>query len=634
MGAACARRRPQQTIAEDGEVPFWEELDKSRSPATPVAAASGEASQPAASAKESKESAIFATHQGATAESDEPKDEVDLPGYEQADHLKCQGKDKFARGDVSEAVTCWMQALDSLPPPSGAPGALLGLMPGLGPQEEGEKEDRRILEMRVALLLNLALAHSKLKKFRQAVGFCDEALVDEPNNVKALYRKADALGELCDWQEAEEAAAKLQTTGEEGAKLAAQKREEWRRRRRQADGKQKKMWSAALEKDKSGKAESKIDQVQSTSEPAEEAWVAPKVEMMSPFDLRKKCIQWQEDEDFSDQVWKESLGRKEASFYQKRALPLTLLAGASLAELQLPKLSELVVHCILDGNMAPFAEPHDWSVILRRCPEVRSLLVVYIDIGSVGQDKDGNPPQPYGTLLRPTEEGRVGDRVARAARFMGTYQEFKNHCQDLPGLVRPNVALWADVPLYGFHADDFETRLQAFSMLSADGVPSVLTQGGEVQEPGGMPLALRMDEQANLSVAIAAAGIGLHKLAAWHWNRFIVPLDRGPQGIIAAHALLGVLAPGSKKCNFSSKAVKVALKRRAVTLTPYKLPNAVHPHQRDKEFAELRDRQWEAFCQHLRAQGRTVAGPTSSQEEMRRQSMEWYKFVGGNGMEA
>ena len=68
-------------------------------------------------------------------------------------------------------------------------------------------------------------------RFRQAVGFCDEALFDEPGNVKAhrhvvhrfalrrstghhkmyihgaqaLYRKADALGELCDWHEAEEA---------------------------------------------------------------------------------------------------------------------------------------------------------------------------------------------------------------------------------------------------------------------------------------------------------------------------------------------------------------------------------------------------------------------------------------------
>lgn len=70
-------------------------------------------------------------------------------------------------------------------------------------------------------------------------------------------------------------------------------------------------------------------------------------------------------------------------------------------------------------------------------------LQVNIDIGAVG-DKHGQLPPSYGTLLRPTEEGRAGDRVARAARFMGTYQEFKNHCRDLPGLLRPHVALWAD----------------------------------------------------------------------------------------------------------------------------------------------------------------------------------------------
>eukprot|EP00438_Fugacium_kawagutii_P013752 Skav218828 [mRNA] locus=scaffold2959:67970:71057:+ [translate_table: standard] len=166
-------------------------------------------------------------------------------------------------------------------------------------------------------------------------------------------------------------------------------------------------------------------------------------------------------QDFCDKVWKNSIGRKEAAFFQKRALPLSLLAASALGDLEVSKTSELIVHCFLDGNIAPFSDPHDWSIFLKRCPEVRNILVVYIDIGAVGADKDGQPPPSYGTLLRPTEEGRVGDRVARAARFMGTYQEFKAHCRDLPRLVRPHVALWADVPLYGFHDDDFCTRLQA-----------------------------------------------------------------------------------------------------------------------------------------------------------------------------
>ncbi|OLP99199.1 hypothetical protein AK812_SmicGene18279 [Symbiodinium microadriaticum] len=550
------------------------------------------------------------------------RDVEELPGYEQADHLKGQGKDKFARGEVNEAITCWLQALDSIPPSSGTRG-LIGILQGSKHAEAEEKEDGRVLKMRVALLLNLALAHMRLKKFRQAVGFCDEALFDEPGNVKALYRKADALGELCDWHEAEEAAVKLQASGEEGTKLATQKREEWKRRRRQADDKQKKMWSAALDKEKA--VPEQLPEAKQATQKAEieEAWCTPKIQMMSPFDLRTKKIDWEEGEDFDDKIWKESLGRREATFYQKRALPLSLLAGVALADLDLPKQSELVVHCILDGNMAPFAEPHDWSVILKRCPEVRNVMVVYIDIGAFRPDKDGQPPQPYGTLLRPTEEGRIGDRVARAARFMGTYKEFKSHCQHLPGLVRAHIAMWADVPLYGFSEDDFATRLQALSLLSAEGTTSVVTLGGEVQEPGSLPIALRVDEQARLSMGILAVGIGFRKLAAWHWNRFVVPLDRGSQGIVAGHALVGVLAPSSKKTSFVPQTVKEVLKR------PFKLPKLENPKQQQEKMAEMRDRQWQAFCQHLHSQGRKLAGPEDSDQEKKMQTMEWYKFIGG-----
>jgi len=618
MGAACARRRPPPPEL-DGQTPFWEEVDKARAPL--ASESKSEASETRSNENEDAER----SSQAALPSEPEPKDEAELPGYDEAARLKDQGKDRFAKGEVSEAVTCWMHALDGLPPPSAPPQAMLGgLLNGKAPKEE-EKEDHRILEMRVALLLNLALAHTKLKKFRQAVGFCNEALVDEPQNVKALYRKADALGELCDWQEAEEAAGKLQATGEEGAKLASQKREEWRRRRKQSDGKQKKMWSAALEK--VPEKEQANGKAKETSQTAEEAWTAPKLQVMSTFDLRQKCISWEEDEDFSDSIWKDSLGRKEAMYYQKRALPLTLLAAASLAKLDMQ--SELVVHCLLDGNMAPFSEPHDWTLLLKRCPEVRSILVVYIDVGAVPADKEGKPPVPYGTLMRPTEEGRLGDRVARAARFMGTYHEFKVHCRDLPGLVRPSLALWADVPLYGFGDEDFRIRLQALSMLCADGVPSVVTQGGEVQEPGMPPMAIRPDEFANISMAVISEGLALKELAPWHWNRFVVPLDRGQKGILAAHALVAVFAPGSKK-DFAPETVKAALKRRCISPTPYKMPRMQPPQQQDKKLAELRERQWQAFCKQLHDQGRQIAGPDSSEEEMRRQTMEWYRFVGAS----
>ena len=60
---------------------------------------------------------------------------------------------------------------------------------------------------------------------------------------------------------------------------------------------------------------------------------------------------------------KNSIGRKEAAFFQKRALPLSLLAASALSDLDVLKTSELIVHCFLDGNIAPFSDPHDWSTL-------------------------------------------------------------------------------------------------------------------------------------------------------------------------------------------------------------------------------------------------------------------------------
>lgn len=613
MGAACARRRPP--LVAEGETPFWEELD--RASAVPTLAPGAD------TAPEEEEEEV------------PEKDEVELPGYEQANHLKGQGKDKFARGEVEEAMTCWLQGLEALPG-SACPKKLLGLLPGL--KQEAEEEDHRIRELRVALLSNLALGSLRQKQYRPAVGFCDEVLLEEPGNVKALCRKTEALGELCAWQEAEEAAAKLQQSGEEGAKLAQQKREEWKRKQRQADGQQKKMWSAALEKENAKPKESKADDVNvavpngaknGAKEVAMEAWKPPKIEVMSTFDLRKKTIHWEEEEDFCDKVWKNSIGRKEAAFFQKRALPLSLLAASALSDLDVLKTSELIVHCFLDGNIAPFSDPHDWSIFLKRCPQVRNILVVYIDIGAIGADKDGQPPASYGTLLRPTEEGRAGDRVARSARFMGSYKEFKAHCRDLPGLVKAHVALWADVPLYGFHDDDFSTRLQALNELRSEGIPCVFTFSGEVQEPQAPPMPQKLDHFAKESIAILSLALGFRKLAPWHWNRFIVPLERGPQGILAGHAVLGVQKPGAPGV-ITPKAVREALKRRKIeALTAFKLPQLGGPSQEQRKFLEMRDKQWQAFCQHLQMQGRVPAmGPNCDQEEKRRQMMEWQQFVG------
>ncbi|KAH7722437.1 CBN-FKB-6 protein [Aphelenchoides avenae] len=54
-------------------------------------------------------------------------------------------------------------------------------------------EHPKALSLFVANNLNLALAHLKLKQYHECVLFCDNVLHQEPNNVKALYRKGEAL---------------------------------------------------------------------------------------------------------------------------------------------------------------------------------------------------------------------------------------------------------------------------------------------------------------------------------------------------------------------------------------------------------------------------------------------------------
>ena len=91
--------------------------------------------------------------------------------------------------------------------------------------------------------------------------------------------------------------------------------------------------------------------------------------------------------------------------------------------------------------------------------------------------------------------------------------------------------------------------------------------------------------------AILSLALGFRKLAPWHWNRFIVPLERGPQGILAGHAVLGVQKPGAPGV-ITPKAVREALKRRKIeALTAFKLPQLGGPSQEQRKFLEMRDKQ-------------------------------------------
>mmetsp|Transcript_6383 Transcript_6383/g.13947 ORF Transcript_6383/g.13947 Transcript_6383/m.13947 type:complete len:615 (+) Transcript_6383:64-1908(+) len=605
MGSACARRRGEdwdvKAAKAADETPFWE--------------------HPAAN-KEPQE------------------DKPVLQGVENATHLKDEGKEKFLAGDIELAIERWSRALDiclessqdgsgmsvaaalsaALGPGSDPAAAIAKLAAGQPLRGGQSTEDPEMTELRITLMLNLAQAHKMCRRWRESIVFCNYVLNERPDNLKALFRKAGSLGELDDMDAAEEVLVKMEALGPEGQGEAKKKREEWKQKKKEAENRQKKMWSAAIEK-RAGGDKGSAPEVESTATASQELdrWTQPKLERMSVFDLRKKGIEWQEESDFSDDIWLNGLGLKHVAKYERTALPLTLLAAGTLAELEFPP--DMIVHCLLDGNIAPFAKPHDWGVILERCPQVQTLTVVYIDVGSVEHLDKKKIPMPYGILLRPSEEGRVGDRVARAARFLGTYDEFLKHARDLPGLVRPTVALLTDMPLYGSGDSDLQKRVAALKAFSDAGAMTIITQGGEVTEPGGPKLHPQMDPYAKNTAAVLSVGLEAQMAVEWLWNRFVVPLDRGERGILAAHALLGVVRPFSKAAKLDD--IKAALKERGVSLVKYEAPRLMRTDGQES----MRRSQWKAFQEKLRSEGREL-NPEASEAERRQRMMEFYQFCG------
>mmetsp|Transcript_43667 Transcript_43667/g.100767 ORF Transcript_43667/g.100767 Transcript_43667/m.100767 type:complete len:616 (-) Transcript_43667:76-1923(-) len=608
MGNVCARRRPDSVKVATGEhTPFWEH---------PLAK-----------------------------EEPEEEEQADAKGIETATHLKDEGKEKFVEGKLEQAIERWNRALDvCLESGQDADGSGMSVATALTaamsqgndpvstvarlaagkPLKGGTSaESPEMTELRLTLMLNLALAHRKLRQWREAIVFCDFVLNERPDSIKALYRKADAFGELGRHDAAEDVLKKMEALEDtDGKKQAQNLREEWRKKAKEAESRQKKMWSAAIEKRGAGEEKAEVGE-KTTALDTENGgkWMQPRLQRMSVFDLRKKGIHWKEEEDFVDSLWLQGLGLTNVEIYQKSAFPLTLLAAAALAELALP--ADCVVHCILDGNMAPFAKPHNWGLLLERCSHVQTLTVIYIDIGSV-DSKAHKPPMPYGVLLRPEIEGRVGDRVARAARFLGTYAEFCQHARDLPGLVRPHVALWADVPLYGYGDSDFAARVATLKAISEAGVMSVITQSGEVQEPGAPPISLRLDAHTNLTVAALSAGLHATMAVEWLWNRFVVPLDRGERGVLAAHAILGVVR-SLPKGTLGATDIKRHLEDKGVTVAPYTFPKLL----RNDGHEALRQKQWQAFVEKLRSEGRDF-NPEASEAERRQRMREFYEYCGAS----
>ncbi|EAN85727.1 putative FK506-binding protein (FKBP)-type peptidyl-prolyl isomerase [Trypanosoma cruzi] len=97
-----------------------------------------------------------------------------------------QGNDAFRAGKLEAAMRKYRRAIEFLETDSGL--------------KDEEKEEAR--KARVILFGNLSQVLLSRQKFSECVGYCDKVLEKEPQNPKALYRRAKANCLLCEWDEA------------------------------------------------------------------------------------------------------------------------------------------------------------------------------------------------------------------------------------------------------------------------------------------------------------------------------------------------------------------------------------------------------------------------------------------------
>lgn len=67
------------------------------------------------------------------------------------------------------------------------------------PQEPETEEQEQIRLFRSVIYANIAATHLRLDQYRDAVKACNQSLLDQPNYVKALYRRAQANEQIGGW---------------------------------------------------------------------------------------------------------------------------------------------------------------------------------------------------------------------------------------------------------------------------------------------------------------------------------------------------------------------------------------------------------------------------------------------------
>lgn len=136
---------------------------------------------------------------------------------EEIHQLKAEGNRQFAAKNYDAALSTYLDILAKLPPREPAPeeaeettasdteddasGSTIPLAtPKVAPETKAETEEATQIRLfRSVVHANIAATHLKLEQHKAAVIAANQSLLDQPNYVKALYRRAQANEHIGGW---------------------------------------------------------------------------------------------------------------------------------------------------------------------------------------------------------------------------------------------------------------------------------------------------------------------------------------------------------------------------------------------------------------------------------------------------
>uniref|UniRef100_A0A0G4GJH8 Mitochondrial splicing suppressor 51-like C-terminal domain-containing protein n=1 Tax=Chromera velia CCMP2878 TaxID=1169474 RepID=A0A0G4GJH8_9ALVE len=464
-----------------------------------------------------------------------------------AEHLKEQGNQMFAQGDVHSAMELWKNALKQV-----LKGSLL--------------PSSSTRDLTVQIRLNLCSGHLKLSEWTDALTQSEVVLRMYPSNEKALYRNATAHLKLQEFNLAEKTLDRLEEVNPENMAASALRREVAQEKAQVA--KQRKSLFARMmqvsssppsadspDKEKEEKGQESLSASVGASTGLHSSTQSASAGALgSSADCRGE-IEWQ-PEDRDDSLWGKSYSvDSEADCGSIRrlltlSLPLTTLhaveraaaAGGRLGEemRRLPSKERLCVHFV--GARGDFEMSSSFAAFFLRMPRLRFLSVVcvgFLDKGdSWGRSlatEQLTPPIPKkvesvgGRSMEDREDPRIHLRL-----WKGTYHSFLNQNDDEKlendrDCLLPDIVVFANAGL-SLSVNSWAPSLAAVAKRN---FPAVITGYSARDEP----------TNDALDMETVARAVGLHVHVPTEFNRYAIWLRHPEKRQMATKVWRGYYQP-------------------------------------------------------------------------------------------